>query len=81
MSRLIKHFTTNKLPNRWFKKGERFIQVTPEYKQGDGTWIFLYEFIENGTRRGCCIVGFNLYDDMTEIAEQEWLNALSECQN
>lgn len=80
MSELIRYYTTKKPTHRWFKSGGRFIQITPEYKDGVGTWIFLYEFIEGSIRMGCCIVGFNLYDNMSKITEQEWLDALSKCQ-
>lgn len=43
--------------------------------------FFHYEYIENNYKRGYYIIGFNLYDDMIQITEDEWKNALKNCIN
>jgi hypothetical protein len=79
MSNELKYYKKN-IPHRWYRAGERVIQVTPKYMSGD-TRVFHYEYIEKMERRGCFIVGFRLFDDMMRISEKEWLSELLSCSN
>jgi len=77
MKKELKYYKKN-IPHRWYRIGERVIQVTPKYMSGD-TRVFHYEYIENGKKRGYFIVGFRLFDNMVRIAEEEWKSELSNC--
>lgn len=78
MSILIK-FYKDRIPHRWYRIGERLIQVTPSYLDGSKTRIYHYEYIENSERKGCFIVGFYLYDNMVRITHDEWEKAIVNC--
>lgn len=80
MNILVKCFK-KEVPYRWYKKGKRVFQLTPQEMFDKEYRYFLYEYIENNYKSGCHIIGFYLYDDMDQITEDEWKNALKNCMN
>lgn len=80
MSTFVKHFN-KKIPHRWYKEGKKIFQLTPEGMFDKESRYFHCEYIENNYKRGCYIIGFNLYDDMIQITEDEWKSALKNCIN
>ncbi len=80
MSVFIEHFN-KKVPHRWYKDGKKIFQLTPKSMFDKETRYFHCEYIENNYKKGCYIIGFNLYDDMIQITEDEWKNALKNCIN
>ena len=80
MSVFVKHFS-KKVPHRWYRHGRKVFRLTPESMFDKESRTFHYECIENNYKSGCYIIGFNLYDDMIPITEDEWRNAMENCIN
>ena len=76
----IMYFSDN-VPNRWYKVGNRLIQLTPQGLSKDKTRVYKYEYIENSKLHTSLIDGFYLYSYMQPSTQCEYEEALKECIN
>lgn len=76
----IMYFSDN-VPNRWYKAGDRFIQLTPQGLSKNKTRVYKYEYIENNKLYTSLIDGFYLYSYMEPSTQCEYEQALKKCIN
>lgn len=76
----IMYFSDN-VTNRWYKAGDRFIQLTPQGLSKDKIRVYKYEYVENSKLYTSLIDGFYLYSYMEPSTQSEYEEALKKCIN